>query len=65
MTLRHVDLYRIEGVAVEDLGVEELASERAVVVIEWAERLPWPIPGAIHVRLEDKGQDVREITIEG
>ena len=65
VTLHHVDLYRIEGVAVEDLGVEELASERAVVVIEWAERLPWPIPGAIHVKLEDKGQNVREITIEG
>ena len=65
VTLHHVDLYRIEGAAVDDLGVEELANERAVVVIEWAERLPRPIPGAIHVKLEDKGENVREIAIEG
>lgn len=65
VTLHHVDLYRIEGAAVDDLGVEELANERAVVVIEWAERLPRPIPDAIHVKLEDKGENVREIAIEG
>ena len=38
--LVHVDLYRLEtGAAIDDLGLEELASG-AVVAIEWAERLP-------------------------
>jgi len=64
LTLYHVDLYRIEGIAVEDLGLEELASERGVVVVEWADRLPRPIPDAIHVRLADKGENLREITID-
>jgi tRNA threonylcarbamoyladenosine biosynthesis protein TsaE len=62
--LVHVDLYRLEsGTAVDDLGLEELASG-AVVAIEWAERLPRPLEGSVLVRIEDLGGDQRRITIE-
>jgi tRNA threonylcarbamoyladenosine biosynthesis protein TsaE len=62
--LVHVDLYRLEsGAAVDDLGLEELASG-AVVAIEWAEHLPRPLEGSVHVRIEDLGGDQRRITIE-
>ena len=57
MPLMHVDLYRLDsGAAVDDLGLEELASG-AVVAIEWAERLPRPIEGSVTVKIEDLGGD--------
>ncbi len=62
-TLYHVDLYRLEGAEIEDLGLEELAAGDAVVAIEWAEKLRERPAGAIEVRLEDRGDDVREITV--
>ena len=63
MPLTHVDLYRLENpVAVEDLGLEELA-DGGVMAIEWAERLPRPIEGSVTVRIEDAGGDRRRITI--
>ncbi len=59
--LTHVDLYRLEtGAAVEDLGLEEMASG-AVVAIEWAERLPQSPEGSVTVRIEDLGGDTRPI----
>ena len=64
MPLVHVDLYRLEsGAAVDDLGLEEMASG-AVVAIEWAERLPRALEGSVLVRIEDLGSDRRRITIE-
>lgn len=64
LKLYHVDLYRVEGAAVDDLGLEELAEGSAVVVIEWAERLPRPFPGATRLTIADKGGNVREILLE-
>ena len=62
--LVHVDLYRLDNAAaVDDLGLEELASG-AVVAIEWAERLPRPIDESVTVRIADSGNDSRRITIE-
>ena len=61
--LRHVDLYRLQGADVEDLGLEELNQDGAVVAIEWAERLSAPPGGAIRVTIVDLGEDVREIRI--
>ena len=61
--LVHVDLYRLEsGAAVDDLGLEELASG-AVVAIEWAERLPRQVDGSVTVKIEDLGNNSRRITI--
>lgn len=37
--LLHLDLYRLETVDTEALGIEELL-ERGVVVVEWGEKLP-------------------------
>ena len=62
-TLHHVDLYRLEGGEVGDLGLDELAAGGGVVAIEWAEKLPEPIPGAIEVAIADLGGDRREIRI--
>lgn len=63
-TLYHVDLHRVEGREVDDLGLEELGADPAIVAIEWADKLPRPIEGAIQVQIRDAGGDSREITID-
>lgn len=61
----HVDLYRIDGLRdLDTLGLEDLFSEPAVVIVEWAEKLTlrtdWPI---VRVHLEHAGDDTRKISI--
>jgi tRNA threonylcarbamoyladenosine biosynthesis protein TsaE len=64
LPLYHVDLYRLNDAReVDDLGLEELASD-GVLALEWADKLPRPIPGAIAVRLEYGEGDRRTITVE-
>lgn len=65
LPLFHADLYRLAGGEVADLGLEELGAADGVVAIEWAERLPRPLAGAITVRLAHGPGDVRVIDIEG
>ena len=62
--VQHVDLYRLDSAEVDDLGLEELSEGSALVCIEWADRLPRPAPGAVSVRILDRGGDSREIVIE-
>lgn len=50
--LVHVDLYRLEPEQVLDLGAEELLAGPGVKVVEWAERLPFPVPGALWLEIE-------------
>ncbi len=62
--LRHVDLYRLHGAETDELGLDELTEDGAVVAIEWAERLGTAPTGAIQVTIVDLGGDVRELRIE-
>jgi tRNA threonylcarbamoyladenosine biosynthesis protein TsaE len=62
----HVDLYRVSGFHdLETLGLEDLFSEEAVVIVEWPDRLTlrtdWPI---LRVALEHVAEDTRRIRIE-
>ncbi|HEY7792207.1 MAG TPA: tRNA (adenosine(37)-N6)-threonylcarbamoyltransferase complex ATPase subunit type 1 TsaE [Vicinamibacterales bacterium] len=63
-TLQHVDLYRISSREADDLGLDELNADGAVVAIEWAEKLPREAPDAITIQIEDLGGTERRITIE-
>ena len=66
-TLYHIDLYRLdEGAAAQAVDLEELLSdERAIIVIEWAERLGnHPLPANVwRISLTGDGDDPRQITI--
>jgi tRNA threonylcarbamoyladenosine biosynthesis protein TsaE len=66
LVLHHADLYRLRGDGDErEIGLEELPGPRAVLAVEWADRLreaPWPSPR--RVRLDHAGDDVRRIVIE-
>ena len=75
----HVDLYRVETAReLETLGLEDLLAERAVVIVEWGEKLGPALrssrPGSpsnpkgpgtvVEIRLEAVGENERRIAIE-
>ncbi|HEX8557739.1 MAG TPA: tRNA (adenosine(37)-N6)-threonylcarbamoyltransferase complex ATPase subunit type 1 TsaE [Pyrinomonadaceae bacterium] len=69
LVLYHLDLYRLaEGPgAAHAVELDELlADERAVIVIEWAERMGrYPLPPPVwRVSIEGDGEDPRRIRIE-
>lgn len=62
----HVDLYRIADFHdLETLGLEDVFSEKAVVIVEWPDKLTlrtdWPV---VRIRLEHVAEDTRRIVIE-
>ena len=60
--LIHVDLYRLDPPETAALGLEELLAGPGVKVVEWAERLPYSVPGALMLRLARiAGGEGREI----
>jgi tRNA threonylcarbamoyladenosine biosynthesis protein TsaE len=59
-TLYHVDLYRLEKAATDELGLEEL--HRGVLAIEWPDRLTHALPGARHISIEILDGDERRIS---
>ena len=69
LVLYHLDLYRLaEGAAAAHaVDLDELLSEeRAVIVIEWAERMGnYPLPEAAirRVQIEGDGEEPRRITL--
>jgi tRNA threonylcarbamoyladenosine biosynthesis protein TsaE len=61
----HVDLYRIGDIRdLETLGLEDVFSEKAVVIVEWPDRLSlrtdWP---TVRIYLEHVSEDTRRIRI--
>jgi tRNA threonylcarbamoyladenosine biosynthesis protein TsaE len=62
VSIFHIDLYRLEkATEIQDLGWDDYLGE-GVVIIEWAERLPFPVDG-IRVAIEAGADDTRTITI--
>jgi tRNA threonylcarbamoyladenosine biosynthesis protein TsaE len=56
----HVDLYRLGPEEVAGVGLEETLARPGVKVIEWAERLPFEVPGARRVLLRRRAAGGRE-----
>jgi tRNA threonylcarbamoyladenosine biosynthesis protein TsaE len=68
LPLFHLDLYRLDegAAAAHAVDLEELLSdERAVVVIEWAERLGrYPLPANVwRIAIAGDGEEARSISI--
>ena len=64
--LIHVDLYRLEREKdLYSIGLEELVEEEAVVVIEWADKLPWTLPEAWRIKVDVSGETSRRIRLSG
>ena len=61
----HVDLYRIEGARdLATLGLEDVSSQAATVLVEWGEKLEprAPLPW-VKIRMEHLGGDDRRILV--
>lgn len=62
----HIDLYRLSGSDVTELGLHEYFAGEGISIIEWAERAEKEIPeDSIKVRIGYTGESTREIEIEG
>lgn len=62
----HVDLYRLESERdFRSIGLEEILDAGCWVLVEWADKLPRPVSGAIRVELRQQDDDTREIEIQG
>ena len=62
-TLFHVDLYRLEPVEVDDLGLDDLVAGEGIVAIEWAERWTGRPDDVCEVRIAAAPDDTRTIAI--
>ena len=62
----HGDLYRIESLHdFETVGLEDVFTKPAIVILEWSERFPLKAPWPqVRVKLEHLGGDSRRITLE-
>jgi tRNA threonylcarbamoyladenosine biosynthesis protein TsaE len=63
----HVDLYRIGNFHdLETLGLEDVFSEQAIVIVEWPDKLTlrtdWPI---LRIHLDHVAEDSRRIAVAG
>lgn len=63
----HIDLYRTSGgLDLESTGIWDCIGPRSVAVIEWAEHADPELPAdSLKVTLQNAGNTIREITIEG
>jgi tRNA threonylcarbamoyladenosine biosynthesis protein TsaE len=62
----HVDLYRVDNFHdLEPLGLEDVLSEKAVVIVEWPDRLTlrtdWPV---VRIQLEHVDETTRRISVQ-
>lgn len=63
LPMYHVDLYRLQSIEVDDLGLDEMTLEGGVTAIEWPDRLPRAFPDAKMVRIQHGEGDLRTIEI--
>ena len=63
LTLYHADLYRLDKVATEELGLEEMGVADGVLAIEWPDRLSHALPSARAVQIEIVDEATRRITV--
>ena len=52
LTLYHVDLYRLDRAATDDLGLDEMGVADGVLAIEWPDRLTHALGPALRIRID-------------
>ena len=64
-TLYHIDLYRVDTQReLETLGLDDLMSDRSILLIEWGEKFPRFVRERdVEIALESVGEDVRRIAV--
>jgi tRNA threonylcarbamoyladenosine biosynthesis protein TsaE len=60
----HVDLYRLGGDRdLYSIGLDDFLGKEGVTIVEWSERLSYPIPGAVEIEREDAGDTGRILRV--
>ena len=61
----HIDLYRLDGIHdLEDIGLDELMYDQAVIAIEWAEKMSHQLPdNHLTMNFEITNDDDRKISL--
>lgn len=60
----HVDLYRLESERdLYSIGLDDFLFKEGVTIIEWSERLSYPLEQAVKINIEDAGGDRRILRI--
>ena len=65
LSLHHVDLYRLDRAATDELGLDQMGVADGVMAIEWPDRLTHDLPGAVSVSIEIVDDSTRRITVAG
>ena len=66
LPLFHFDMYRLASSDdLFDIGWEDYLERGGVCAVEWSENVADAMEGAVRVRIEKLGEDVRRITITG
>ena len=66
LPLFHFDMYRLASSDdLWDIGWEDYLERGGVCAVEWSENVADAMEGAVRVRIEKLGEDVRRITITG
>lgn len=64
-SIYHVDLYRLSDAReIRSIGLDDFLEKDGVAIVEWSERLEYPLASAIEVTLEDCGGETRKLTIQ-
>ena len=63
LPLLHLDLYRLTATDLDEVGLDPDQAARAIVVVEWAERLRRRPPASVSVHIGDLGAEAREIRV--
>jgi len=65
LSLFHIDLYRLDGISdLEDIGLDELLYDQAVIAIEWAEKMSDDLPAEhLTMTFEITDDDYRRISL--
>jgi len=63
LTLYHVDLYRLDRTATDDLGLDEMGVADGVLAIEWPDRLTQTLGPALRVRIDVVDASTRQIDL--
>ena len=63
LTLYHVDLYRLERAATDDLGLDEMGVADGILAIEWPDRLTHTLAGAREVAIDIVDDKTRQIRL--
>jgi tRNA threonylcarbamoyladenosine biosynthesis protein TsaE len=64
LPLFHADLYRLDRVAAEDIGLDDPAIAAGVLAVEWPDRLARMLSPAVFVRILATAEETRLIDLE-